>query len=353
MLELEMLPAREGDCLWVRYGKPSAPKQILIDTGRAATYKKALRPRLMALPPAQRTFELFIITHVDRDHIEGALSLLEDIKLSVKFKEVWFNGYDHLKSAKLETFGAVQGERLTTALLKRKDAWNKVWKSKAVAIRKGALPKVKLDGNLTLTLLSPDMQKLVDLIPTWQKECKDAGLIPGSKARRAELAGLEHFGGIDVEKLALSKFEPDSTRPNGSSIAVLLEYDGKRLLLGADAHVDRLLPSLKILAGSKKRVALDLFKVSHHGSEHNLSRELLEVIDCPRYLISTNGSYFKHPAPAAIARILKFGGKKKTLYFNYDTKFTKPWKKDAWRLKYGCTAVYPPKGSVGTIRVAL
>jgi beta-lactamase superfamily II metal-dependent hydrolase len=353
MLEIEMLPAREGDCLWIRYGEPDAPRQILIDTGRSATYKSELRPRLLNLPESQRTFELFVITHVDRDHIEGALSLLEDAALPVAFKDIWFNGYDHLQQAKLETFGAVQGERLTAALLERKTAWNKAWRGKAVALGKGKLPKKTLDGGLTITLLSPDAQKLRNLIPTWLQECKDAGLIPGSKARRAEVGGLERLGGLDVEKLAASKFDRESKEPNGSSIAFLLEYDGKRLLLGADAHEDRLLSSLKLLAGAAKRVALDLFKVPHHGSDGNLSRELLEIVDCPRYLISTNGSYFKHPTPEAIARILKFGGREKTLYFNYDTKFTSPWKSAAFQTKYGYEAVYPAAGSAGTLRINL
>src|SRR5688572_23271608 len=67
MFEVEMLPAREGDSLWLRYGSKTAPKQILVDAGRAATYKD-LRERFLALPKGRRTFELFVITHVDRDH---------------------------------------------------------------------------------------------------------------------------------------------------------------------------------------------------------------------------------------------------------------------------------------------
>jgi beta-lactamase superfamily II metal-dependent hydrolase len=76
---------------------------------------------------------------------------------------------------------------------------------------------------------------------------------------------------------------------------MIAEYEGKRVLLGADAHVDRLLASLKKLAKGKKRVAIDAFKIPHHGSERNLSKELLEAVDCPLYLISTSGAYFKHP----------------------------------------------------------
>jgi len=346
-----MLPAREGDCLWIRYGDKSAPKQILVDGGRASTYKE-LRARLAALPKPQRVFELFIITHVDRDHIEGSMSLLEDAASPVTFKQIWFNGYDHLKSAKLEPFGAVQGERVTAALLKRKKAWNKQWKGKAAALRGKTFPRIRLDGGMTLTLLSPDRQKLVELIPTWEAECKAAGIIPGTAARRKKLKGLEEFGAIDVESLAKKKFDADVTKPNGTSIVVIAEYGGKRALLGADAHVDRLLASVKALTKKGKPLQVDLYKVAHHGSEGNTSRDLLEAIRCPVYLISTNGSYFEHPKAVSLSRILKFGAPK-TIAFNYQSKFTTVWDQHALKTKYGYETLYPAKKDNGTLTVII
>jgi beta-lactamase superfamily II metal-dependent hydrolase len=353
MFSIEMLPAREGDCLWIRYGKQQSPKQILIDGGRAATYKE-LKPRLQALPSNQRHFELLVITHIDRDHIEGVLGLLEDKSIPVTFGDIWFNGFDHLQDAKLETFGAVQGERLTAALLRSKAKWNAAFKTKAVAIRQNKLPTFEVAGGLKLTVLSPDKAKLVALIPTWKQECKDAGLIPGTAARRKAIKkGIEHFGAINVETLAGKKFVDDDTKPNGSSIALLAEHDGKRVLLAADAHMERLVPSVKALLKGKKRLPLDALKVSHHGSEGNLSKDLLDLLDCPRYLLSTNGSYFKHPKAVAIARILKFGGQGKTIYFNYDSKFTRIWDKPAWKNTYDYTVVLPPKASNGTLLITL
>ncbi len=351
MFEIEMLPAREGDSLWLRYGDKAKPRQLLIDGGRSATYKE-LRARLMKLPAGHRDFELLIITHVDRDHIEGAMDLLEDAHLPATFKQIWFNGFDHLKSAKLETFGAVQGERVTAALLKRKKAWNSKWGGKAVALHSTALPKVLLDGGMTLTLLSPDRQKLIELIPTWVKECKAAGIVPGSKPKKEKIEGLESFGGINIDALSARKFVPDATKPNGTSIALIAEYQGRRVLLGADAHVDRLLASLKRAAGAEKKLTLDAYKVAHHGSEHNVSRELLELIDCPTYLISTNGSYFHHPKAVSLARILKFGAPK-TIAFNYRSKFTNVWDKPDLKSKYGYQAVYPPKQQNGTLLVTI
>jgi beta-lactamase superfamily II metal-dependent hydrolase len=351
VFEIEMLPAREGDCLWIRYGKASAPNQVLIDAGRSATFKNDLRARLLALPPKQK-FELFVITHIDRDHIEGSMDLLEDPTIASRFKEVWFNGYDHLKSAKLETFGAVQGERVTAALLTIKKKWNKGFKGKAVALRGETLTARKLPGGLKLTLLSPDRQKLLDLIPTWEQECRDAGILPGKPARRADAPGLEEFGAVDVETLAAAPFKPDVTRPNGSSIALLAEYGGKRAILAADAHVDRMLASVKKL-GRGRRLKVDLLKVSHHGSEGNISQAFLEAIACPTYLISTSGSYFKHPKAVAISRLLKHGGAQKTIAFNYRSKFTDIWAAAALQQKYGYRAVYPEKKANGTLTVKL
>jgi hypothetical protein len=353
MFEIEMLPAREGDCLWIRYGDADAPRQVLIDGGRLGTYRD-IKDRLLALPEDQRGFELFVITHVDRDHIEGALALLEDEDLDLTFKEIWFNGYDHLTGSELETFGAVQGEKLTTALLRRKERWNASFNGGPVRITpEGELPQVELAGGLTLTLLSPDADKLAKLEPQWIKECEEAGLQPGIEARRSEVEGLETFGGRpDVEKLVAKPLKSDTTLPNGSSIAMLAEYDGMRVLLGADAHINRVVPSLQALVTDGERLRLDAFKLSHHGSSGNVSQELLELIDCPRYLISTNGSYFKHPTAEAIARVLKFGGAGKTLYFNYASDYTSLWDDDELKEEYDYGVEYPGDED-GTLRVSL
>ena len=105
MFRIEMFPACEGDCLIVTYGQPGTPKRILIDGGRVATYAD-LRAHLVGLPQDQRRFELLIITHVDRDHIEGMLKLFADPNLPVTFGEVWFNAYHHLNDGDFEVFSA-------------------------------------------------------------------------------------------------------------------------------------------------------------------------------------------------------------------------------------------------------
>src|SRR4029450_5087816 len=56
MLKIETLLAGHGDCLWIEYGDPQAPRRVLIDGGATGTYKRALQPKLRALPENDRRF---------------------------------------------------------------------------------------------------------------------------------------------------------------------------------------------------------------------------------------------------------------------------------------------------------
>ena len=348
MFRIEMLPAREGDCLLLTYGQPPSERHVLIDGGRSGTYQD-LQARLSSLPETQRELELLIVTHVDRDHIEGVLKLLQDPSRNVQFRDIWFNGFDHLENVPLETFGAVQGERLTTELLNQRLPWNKAFGGKAVEID-GAFKPIELDGGLKLTLLSPNRAKLEALIPRWVKECKKAKLIPGGEEEPPDKPeGYESFGPVWIETDATELFETDPSEANGSSIAVLAEYEEKRVLLAGDAHSDLLESSIQTLAAAEGgRLRLDALKVSHHGSAHNTSQELLDVISCPRYLLSTNGSIHEHPHRAAIARLIVFGGSEKELIFNYRTDYTLVWNNAAWQRKHTYTLRYPDESGPGT-----
>ena len=97
MFEIEMLPARQGDALWLEYGDAAHPRRALIDAGTPETWD-ALQARIAALDPGDRHFELLIVSHIDKDHIGGVIPLLEDTALGITFGDVWFNGFRHLPS---------------------------------------------------------------------------------------------------------------------------------------------------------------------------------------------------------------------------------------------------------------
>ena len=343
MLKIEMLRAGHGDCLWIEYGDPKAPRRVLIDGGATGTHKRAIRPRLLQLPEKERRFELLMVTHIDADHIAGVLDLLEDKEANFQAKDIWFNGYRHLPDENPDTLGPVQGEKLTDMLVKPGVTWNGAFGKDAIVIPKeGPLPRVELEGGFTLTLLSPTAGKLATLKPAWEKEVVKAGLDPNKK-RPEEMEspeGFELLGAPDVEALASEAFSEDSAEANGSSIAVLAEFEGRRVLLTGDAHPGVLTAAIKRL-GTSKKLALDACKLPHHGSKANVSRELLQALDCKVYLFSTNGSHFKHPDRQAVARVIKWGGADLNLTFNYRTKFNEMWDANPLRQLHDYTTVFP------------
>lgn len=343
-LTIEMLPAREGDCLLLSYDDCGVTRRVLVDGGRAGTWTD-LRARLLELPAAERELELLVISHVDRDHIEGVLKMLSDPDCPVTFRDIWFNGYGHLKAVDDEDFGAAQGEALTALLLDGLP-WNGAFGKRSVRLpAEGLAPPVELRGGLRLTLLSPTADALVRMRPVWEEECRKAQLIP-SDALPEPLPGEEPFGALDVDALADEAFEEDDAEANGTSIALLAEHDGRRVLLGADAHPGILADALERLEPGGAPVRIDAFKVAHHGSRANLSVDLLGRLDCPRYLVSTNGSYFKHPSRQAIARIIKYGGVEKEIVFNYRTPYTEIWDEPALQQEHAYGVVFGDEGSV-------
>jgi len=198
--------------------------------------------------------------------------------------------------------------------------WNKRFKGLAVMVSDaGKLPSFTFSG-MKITVLSPTFDKLQKLKPKWEKEVRKAGLVPGH-AYTLEDALPGGFLGGKVEDWANAKFTEDKAEPNGSSIAFVAEYAGKRVLFGADAHPSVLINSLQRPPFKASSLALSALKLPHHGSKNNVSQALLATFPADNYLISTNGQQFNHPDPEAIARVLV--GRKaasKTLYFNYPAK---------------------------------
>lgn len=352
MLRIETLPAGHGDCIWIEYGDADAPRRILIDGGATGTYKKAIQRKLARLNHEEREFELLVVTHIDGDHISGILDLLKDQDIGFRAKDVWFNGYRHLPDEAPSTLGPVQGEMLTDYLVKPAVRWNAAFNKGAVVVSSTEdLPRRELDGDLSLTVLSPTLQDLARLKPKWEEEVVKAGLDP--KAKRPEEVespeGFELLDGSlpDVEELCAVPFSEDNSEANGSSIALLLEFKGHRVLLAGDAHPSVLKDAVNRL-GRKGKLSLDACKLPHHGSKANVGRGLLESLDCKTYVFSTNGAYFKHPDREAVARVIKWGTTNPKLIFNYRSKFNSVWENKALQEEYGYSASFPEAGSEGS-----
>jgi beta-lactamase superfamily II metal-dependent hydrolase len=350
MFTIEMLPAYHGDSLWIEWGDASAPRRMLIDGGLVGTYKAIVK---RAGSPCR--LELFCVTHVDQDHVEGAVKLLANLPKQFCIDEVWFNGWNQITGR----LGARQGEELGAAIVMDKLNWNGKFQFRAAMVPdSGELPRLELPDGLTLTVLSPGAAELAALMPVWEKECVKAGLKPGdirdaTEALEQDKRLRPRLGSsINVESLATSAYAPDSSPANGSSIALLAEFDGKSILLNADAHSEVLEKSISRLLTQrdKNQLRLDAVKVAHHGSMYNTSRSFLGLVDCPKWLFSTNGDKFYHPDRETIARILCSRRNNRTeLYFNYRSEYNEVWGAPYLQKRWHYRASFPDSDEGGGV----
>lgn len=342
--DLRMLPAGHGDCLWIEYGDNGATHRLLIDGGTQASASGLLK-HVDALPARDRQLELLMLSHIDSDHIGGVLPLMKAVQQGLRVGDVWFNGWRHLSGQ----LGSKQGEMFSTAIEDLHLPWNAWRQGQAIVVDGDTLPSATLPGGMTLTLLSPMPEQLAKLAPAWKQELKKAGLVPGSRVDYSRFLKGSPSTSTDVDKLADTPFDGDSAPANGSSIAVLAEFGGASVLFGADAHDPVLRESVRRLLRERgvDRLKLDALKVSHHASQNNLSKELLALIDCKRYCISTNGDYFCHPDREAIGRVIKYGGKRPELHFNYLSRYNEVWKRADLQERYKYSARYPQQADEG------
>jgi beta-lactamase superfamily II metal-dependent hydrolase len=344
MFTIHMLDANHGDCLWIEYGDAERPRRILIDTGPASTYTGSLAKKLEDVVVAQGRceFELFVITHIDDDHIGGSLRFLDELNTeTVPIKEVWFNGYFHLSNERPSELGAMQGEKLTELIRRGRWPWNARFDRRAAMVPEQG-PLLTHDvGGMKITLLSPTLERLQALKPEWEETVRAAGLVPGEAFEAEETVLGGGFLGSDVEAMSETRFKEDKTLPNGSSIAFLAEFEGTRVLFAADAHPSVLLQSLQRAPFNGRPQALDAFKLSHHGSAHNTSLELLEAFPAIHYLVSTSGARFKHPNDPAIARVVVSArDRAPVLHFNRESVFNQDWARADRQSDFGYSAVY-------------
>lgn len=253
-------------------------------------------------------------------------------------------------------------------------AWNRSWDGGPVALTGESLAAKPLPGGMHITILSPERRDVQIRAVQWGREQATRGLgdagppdsdeavpaPPGGKAATKSSSRRRDTGRgpPDVNELANTPFTDDRSSSNAASIAFLAEREGRSLLVGGDAHAGVLCRSIAALLAQRgqERLRLDAFVVPHAGSARNMNRELLALLECDRYLFSTDGTAFQHPDRETIARILVYGraspDRPLTLVFNYRTATTEVWANPQLQSRYSYRALYPEQNGAG-IKVQL
>jgi beta-lactamase superfamily II metal-dependent hydrolase len=368
MFAIEMLPAQQGDALWIEYGDRAKPSRILIDGGTPPTIQHLLA-RIDQVPEAERHFELVVVTHIDTDHIGGMLKLISALPKGVTIGDMWFNAWRHLPGTNADDrLGPIDGEILDRLLTRGGFSWNGAFGGHAAAVPDdpdAPLPSTTLPGGMALTVLSPTSVQLLDLKTEWKTVIHEAGLdgpdLDAGLAAAMRRKGIHEPGTLgagtpDVEVLAQSPFTPDRAVANSTSIALLAEFDGRSCVLTGDGFAPVVASGIDRLRrerGLEGRLPVTALKVAHHGSRNNTSTDLLDMLRVGRFLVSTNGAIFHHPDQIAIARLIVHGSEPLELNFNYKSDDDRIWDDATLKRKHRYQPVFADDAANGHLRVEL
>ncbi|TCN57629.1 hypothetical protein D0809_13680 [Flavobacterium circumlabens] len=291
-ITIKFFDAGGGDAIWIRYlGNDNLWHNILIDGGYVKSYDTIFKPVLSSISEVGECVDLWVITHIDLDHIGAVIGFTRDTSIVDKEKLVklfWFNHAGFKISDTNGRIGYRQGIGLRTYL----ESINKL-PIEQITDKTG----VKDFYGLQITILSPTADKIAAADRDWiEREKKKPVRMSNSK-------GDHHK---KIEDFDEQKFEENVDLANGSSIAFLLKFKDITGLFLADGHPTDAVNALKRLSYSERHpLSLNFVKVSHHGSKNNTSPELLGLINTGVYVFSANGITNKHPDKETLARILK------------------------------------------------
>lgn len=300
VLRLHVVQADYGDSLILEYGQAAAPHFLLIDGGPAGVYQAHLKPALRELARRGATLDAVLLTHVDADHVVGLVDLFYDLVEAkeknlpafIPARALWHNTFQQalgLPDFAYEPFrqfaatpapdGSLnpvaysiqQGELLLAAARDLGMPVNAGFDQGLIQFQEPSRP-LELDG-VKLWVLGPRPQNLERLKQDWLKWYE----------RRKKRPGF----GSGAQKAARAI---DRSVANRSSIVLLAEGGGRRILLGGDAHGDDILYALQQagLSGADGCLHLDVLKVPHHGSLRNVSPAFFQKISADTCVISAN-----------------------------------------------------------------
>ncbi|PFX61619.1 MBL fold protein [Bacillus wiedmannii] len=316
-ISIKVLPAEDGDCFILSFNK----RNILIDGGRSSrNLLRHLEMELQSIKDKTESIDLLVITHIDDDHIGGVLSIFEMNIHKELIQNVWFNS-GRLIDGYFKEENNVNDERDIPLILTDTQVGIEKGNSLEKELKKSNIePKYVINQGATAHLdgaifriLSPNQKALAKLNENWEVEIEEETNLEINNQKNNDYAQT-------LQSLANQKFKQDTSNVNASSIAFLFEYNCKKVLLLGDSHPSIVKEGLERLGySSQNKLYVDVVKISHHGSRKNTSEQLLELIECRNFIISTNGGRGVRNLPdkESLSRIVTAMSLPVTFHFNY------------------------------------
>ena len=308
---------------------------------------------------------LLIATHIDYDHIDGLCNMLKRLP-NLQIDKILFNCYQRLNGKQIvemtaevksdiikltgnlprqvvDNEGKINMEHASclASLIMSNANWNNAWTRDY--IHKDSEPLV-LGGRFgKLVILSPLVEDIYILDDEFAREYmrltkhKAVGIpfsgqetlyelvlrLVSMKKKEREYINQQKKASALIEKYSeivwqsALAFKPRGiSDENRASIAFVWEYDDNKILFMGDAEPDIIKDSITDKYG--KLSDCKAIKISHHGSKHSTSVDLLKVVDSSDYFI-TGGNESDKPSIEAFSKIVnRDDNKHRTIHYNYE-----------------------------------
>ncbi|WP_315582425.1 hypothetical protein [Prevotella jejuni] len=307
--------------------------------------------------------DYLLVTHIDVDHIEGICNMLHQMP-TLKIDHIIYNNpfakkEENTQNEPLSEFEKEQIENLKTFIPKWKPKvehmvaakdilalstliqrnWTDAWDKKLKLISGEYLslgefgkmfivsPTQTAIDELNNHILDEFARKFYKKYPLEQGKEKGAELFEllSLLYNQKDLL-LENKISTSISTINAEYGKPDkedTSKTNRASIAFAWELGNKKILLLGDATSEIVIEGIKAYKEKnqisvKEKIYFDAIKVPHHGSDANLSKELLKHIDSPNWIFCgcTSSAPHLHTIANIIYQPLSNTIKKRIMYFN-------------------------------------
>lgn len=349
-MKLRVFQSGKGDCLLL---SSDDGHHVLVDGGMPAAYSTHVSPALGAMAAAGEVLDLVYVSHIDQDHIGGVLRLFDDIvawrvfdfqvangnasfpaparSRPPKIGRIWHNAFAEQIGRNAGAIGNLLAATAQALSGSSDDEWietaiehGELATSVNEAIRLsrrlnsdqlgiplnsdfgGRLafvrPKVQgaKVGSMRLTVIGPfakDLRRLRTEWNDWLRRNQEAMAKIAADARRdADLLGASELDRVIFPFLQEAQGLGDRalvTAPNLASLMLLAEEGTHTVLLTGDGHATDIIAGLRAVGrlAPRRGLHVDVLKIQHHGSEHNLDEAFCRRVTADDYVFCGNGEH--------------------------------------------------------------
>lgn len=313
---IHFLKAGYGDAFIMHCRKGDEAGIVVVDGGQGVN---PLRNKFLKEVECLENIDLMVLTHPDDDHLMGIKKYIENHVEDdpFKVKEIWANCAPYVKFDLNPDVSPRNAKRLSDTLDSLSSQNKIVWKADIVGYKNINYPFADIE------IIGPSIENFKSFIERYKDD------IDYAEDTRIDMSARDFDKDYNIDMIELAKRDKPlhaegnyDDAYNASSISIILRCDDFSILMLGDSFASDICESLsKIGYSIDNPLVVDFVKLPHHGSAANISNELLGIIDCQNYLISTNGVRYRHPDREAMANVLchpkRDFEKPIHFYFNY------------------------------------